>query len=69
MSSLSTYVEEYRGYEYAIEFAQYENRVTFRIQAGPLPWLSYRDSSYATYKEAFTAGVVEAERLIDNLSA
>ena len=69
MSSLSTYVEKYHGHEYEIHFANYENGINFSIKAGPLPWRPYRDVTYATYNEAFSAGVAEAQRLIDNLPA
>jgi hypothetical protein len=68
MSTLPTYVEDYRGHEYAIDFIQHVNGITIRIQAGPLPWRPYSDKLYATYSDAFTAGVDEAQRLIDQLA-
>lgn len=67
MSSLPTYVEEYRGHEYAIGFVQQENGITIRIQAGPLPWRPYNDKTYENYNAALTAGISEAHRMIDQL--
>ena len=67
MSTLPTYVEEYRGNEYAIDFVQHQNGIAIRIQAGPLPWRPCSDKIYANYNDAFTAGVEEAQRLIDQL--
>ena len=68
VSNLPTYVEDYRGHEYAIDFVQHENGITIRIQAGPLPARSYSDKLYPTYNDALSAGIAEAERLLSKLA-